>query len=95
MSTLHMLHAAHAVVEAVAAGITHVDFHPGAERDGVARALSSSSSLRSAAAGDAPTQRGSICPSVWFVVQGRVSLIASSGATVSTVEAGQMFGGSA
>ncbi len=52
-------------------------------------------SLRSAAAGDALTQRGSICSSVWFVVKGRVNLIAGSGSTLSTVGAGQMLGESA
>ncbi len=52
-------------------------------------------SLRSAAAGDALTQRGSVCSSVWFVVKGRVNLIAGSGSTVFTVGAGQMFGESA
>lgn len=34
--------------EALAAGITHVDFHPGIERDGVARFLASSPASRSA-----------------------------------------------
>lgn len=52
-------------------------------------------SLRSAAAGDVLTQSGSVCSSVWFVVKGRVSLIARSGSTVSTVGAGEMFGESA
>ena len=41
------------------------------------------------------TQRGSVCSSVWFVVKGRVNLIAGSGSTVSTVGASQMFGESA
>ena len=59
--------------------------------DGVVARLS----LLRAAPGDALTRRGELCASVFFVVEGTVSLNAGSGATVATVGPGQAFGESA